>query len=62
MVLRHDVGLEPYTHRVVGTHDHHIAHTVDTLHLGDNVDLHVVLDEFLRVLAAGVIEGHADKH
>ena len=61
-VLSHHIGLEPYTHRVVGAEAHYVAHAGYTLQLWDYVDLHVVVEEFLAVVAADVREGDTTEH
>ena len=62
VVFRHFFGIQPDTHRVVGTHHHGIAHTLDTLHLGDDVDFGVVLDEVRRVFICHVDDGENNQH
>ena len=48
-ILSHYVGLEPHTHRVVGTEAHHITYALHTLEHGDDVDFHVVVEKLLVV-------------
>ena len=49
MVLCHYLRLEPYTHGIVGAKRHYVADSLDTLQLGNDVDFHVVVQEFRRV-------------
>ena len=41
-VLSHHIRFHPYTHTVIATHYHHIAHTADTKNLRFQVDTDVV--------------------
>ena len=53
-VLLHDVGLQPDTHRV-GLHTRrlHIAHTLDTLDSGYNINIIIVREELVVISAVG---------
>ena len=62
VVLCHGVWLEPDTHRVVGTHHHRVSHAVHTLNLRDDVDFHIVFDEFLLKLAVWRKEREHKQH
>ncbi len=61
-ILGHHLGLEPYTHRVVGTERHDVAHARHTLQLGNDIDLGIVVDKLHRVVARSVVERHHQKH
>ena len=61
-VLGHHIGLEPDTHRVVGTHHHRIAHTGNTLNLGHDVDVRIVFEELLVVPVVGTVKREDQQH
>ena len=46
-ILRHDVRLQPDTHRIVTTEHHHLAHTLETQDLRLQVDTDIVGQEAL---------------
>ena len=62
VVFRHFFGIQPDTHGIVGTHHHGVAHTLDTLHLGDDVDFGVVLDKVGRIFIGHVHDGENYQH
>ncbi len=62
VILCHYIGLEPYTHRVVGTHYHCVTNSLYTLDLRNDVDFYIVLDEVFGIGAVLVVYGKAEKH
>ncbi len=61
-ILRHDVGFQPYTHRIVGTKGHGLADTGNTLDLRYDVDRHIVVDELGSVFVGVVIQSRYHEH
>ena len=57
VVLGHHIGFHPDTERIGATQFHHVAHASHTLHLWNDVDVEVVGDEVLVVLAVGAAKG-----
>ena len=62
VVFGHLFGVEPDTHGVVGAHHHGVAHTLHALHLGNDVDFRVVLDEVRFVLVRSVHDRENHEH
>ena len=54
-VLRHLIGFHPDTHTVIGTEQHHITHTPDTLDARFHVYLHVIVQE-LQIIFPGRVK------
>ena len=61
-VLGHYIRFQPDTHGVVLSQYHGIAHTVDTFHLRDKVDVGVVFQELDVVLVFFIIDGEYHQH
>ena len=61
-VLSHHIGLQPNTHRVVGTHHHRVAHAGDTLDLGNDIDVGIVLEELDIITVVGAEERETEQH
>ena len=62
VVLSHLDGVHPDTHGVCATQHGEVAHAIDTLNLGLDVDVDVVGDEVLVVLVRRAGEGKDLKH
>ena len=61
-ILRHHVRLQPDTHTVVGSEQRYFAHTRDTLQLGDDVNLQVVVQELVVIAVIGAPQGDGFQH
>ncbi len=61
-ILRHHVRLQPDAHAVVRAEQRHLAHAGDTLQLGDDVDLEVVVEELRVVAVVGAPQGDGLQH
>ena len=62
VVFRHFLRLEPDSHGVISTHHHRVADTFHTLHLRNDVNLGVVLNEVRSVFVSFVHDGEDDEH
>ncbi len=63
VVLCHDFGFEPYTHRVVCAETHHVTHALHALEYRNDIDFHVVVNEFGSVFSARLSrKRHAEQH